>query len=962
MSDGSTYETSLGADQLDTTDGFESSLAERLEGTGLTPEQFDEIRQRPVESYTAAEVEAIRDVRDGVETPPGEVVQRVLTGEVAANYLQNNPVFIPDGSGGQRQIFDPTEAGGFTTRYRDVAELRSPADVIEGLRLDYTDGGYEDRNGRPPYLPDDASIPVLRFPLDQPDNLAIPYGGTTPEGMANMGGDTRQDPPFTGNGFPGSEQHATPEFILSPTELGEVAELWVVDRDGNESLLGAFDPDNGQWNTTPDGDAWLAANEASRTELLAERDAAAGADPATPRPDTTPDADPTSTPDHDADSSTDPDSSPDRDGDPGDPADSPADPRPLTTEQQAILDASTTTPAGRAFFPDEPETQRSAQTVAPDPDGRRTYDLHGDQQNVFIGDQTLDAAGFADIVRADPDWNGEAIRLLSCDTGGLPDGFAADLARELGVEVLAPTQMGWANADGSLFSSSGTQDADGNWTPADPPDGTWQAFQPDGTTTDFSDGPYLGDSAAEGGPDDARARANTRSTNQVPDYVPPVMDPNVPPVPVLLGPNQRFADAVPNPEPNTWYRVDLEFENAQGSLEIKTVGDYFVGERCADTGRPKLEYVTAAVPNESPGKSADAYFPPGGATGPALGAIDLLLDPEVVYNVADGHGNQRFRTDGEAEPPPAVTWDVPDAALPNEGSSDIPPGEASEDTRSAPSPPFTVVLTEEWNPQEGSFTSGWGARPEEDRPANAQITLNRPNGDGWHATIFTDDAGNISRILTWAGPHENLFNPELGNRETMHFHHEHTTASDVQPRTGAPIPNVVYGVVDPPKIGESPGDPRWLFHTDEKGNTAAASGAFDYDKSHRHARESAIQLAVGQVASKNEYSGVMEAAGGHIFGHAAAGISERVNYMAQWAAQNATFGQHFIPTSWGEMENHLKAIAGPDLRVDRFDFWADRNGRETPEAVHVRFQLTMGDPPVTSTHLRSFPNVPPTVP
>ncbi|ASO18473.1 hypothetical protein FHR81_002881 [Actinoalloteichus hoggarensis] len=959
LSDGSTYDTSLGADQLDSAGGFESELAERLEGTGLTPEQFDELRQRPVENYTAEEVAAIRDVRDGVEAPAGEVVQRVLTSEVAANYLRNNPVFIPDGSGGRLQIFDPTKANGFTTRYRDVAELRGPADVIEGLRLDYTDLGYEERNGRPPYLPDDASIPVLRFPLDQPDNLTIPYGGTTPEGQMIMGGDARQDPPFTGNGFPGSEHHAIPEFQLSPTEFGEIAELWVVDREGDERLLAAFDPDSGQWSTTPHGEAWLSANDTARADLLAERDAASTtpttdvdpADGATRRRETASSPDSTS-PAEPADRAG------DRDG-PPDGADGSVETPSPAPDPAALLAASATTPAGRAFFPDEPETSRSAMDVAPDPDGRRTYDLHGDRQHVFIGDQTLTAAEFADVVRADPDWNGEAIRLLSCDTGGLPDGFAAQLARELGVEVLAPTEMGWVGADGSVFSAEGVQNADGDRIPTDPPGGRWDTFHPDGTSAEFGEGgPYLSDAPADpAAPEDARPRANTRSSDQVADYLAPPRDPDVPPVPVLLAPGQRFGDVVPDPDPNTWYRAEIQFEDADGDLRTRPLGDFFVGSD--EAGPARLEYVSSTVPNEGLGTDSQAYFPPGDATGPVLGALGLVLDPGVVYDVIDGYGRQRFRTDDLAEPPRAVTWDGETTP-----SGDAPEGteRSTDDTTPEPSSTPVTTRTEEWNPREGAFTVEWADRAPEDRPANAEITLLQPDGS-WHATIYTDGAGNISRVHTWAGPVDGLYNPELGNKSTMHFHHDETKADPhLKNREGAPIGNVVFGVIKPPEAGETPGEPRWLFHTDERGYTSAASGKLDFDKLSQHARYKIVQQILGHVGTDNEYKGLgLFFQGGHIFGHAAGGINERIALIPQWRKQNATFGRFLTADGWGEMENDLRET--PDITVDAFDFWADRaDGKETPTVIHIRFQITMGDPPVTSTHLRSFPNVPSATP
>jgi hypothetical protein len=45
---------------------------------------------------------------------------------------------------------------------------------------------------------------------------------------------------------------------------------------------------------------------------------------------------------------------------------------------------------------------------------------------------------------------GDKIRLLSCSTGEISNGFAQGLAHKLGVEVLAPTKILWANEFGQL--------------------------------------------------------------------------------------------------------------------------------------------------------------------------------------------------------------------------------------------------------------------------------------------------------------------------------------------------------------------------------------------------------------------------------------------------------------------------------------------------------------------------------
>jgi collagen type III alpha len=74
-------------------------------------------------------------------------------------------------------VFDFSHANGFTTRYADTAMLTTPAALFAGLRLDYSDQSYIDRNGRPPYRPDDASCAVLRFSLRDTRSLTPAFGG-----------------------------------------------------------------------------------------------------------------------------------------------------------------------------------------------------------------------------------------------------------------------------------------------------------------------------------------------------------------------------------------------------------------------------------------------------------------------------------------------------------------------------------------------------------------------------------------------------------------------------------------------------------------------------------------------------------------------------------------------------------------------------------------------------------------
>ncbi|WP_446224377.1 hypothetical protein ACTWPB_04050 [Nocardia sp. IBHARD005] len=150
----------------------------------------------------------------------------------------------------------------------------------------------------------------------------------------------------------------------------------------------------------------------------------------------------------------------------------------LSPELQQIFDIGLDTPAGRAYYaPSDTRLRNSALSLSPTP-GRYTLDLHGSPQSASVDGTSLSAADLAALVRADPNWNGEPIHLFSCNTGQESDGFAQQLATELGVDVYAPTELAWGYPDGSSVVSSGYTDSNNQTWPRIPPDGTWQLFNP----------------------------------------------------------------------------------------------------------------------------------------------------------------------------------------------------------------------------------------------------------------------------------------------------------------------------------------------------------------------------------------------------------------------------------------------------------------------------------------------------
>jgi hypothetical protein len=121
----------------------------------------------------------------------------------------------------------------------------------------------------------------------------------------------------------------------------------------------------------------------------------------------------------------------------------------------------------------------AAKTVPADP-GHYTVDMHGNPNNVFVGNNALTPNDLADLLENDPNWNqAQPIRLMACETGQDPNGFAQQLADRLGVPVKAPDQLGWSDTLGNTFSASAAgRDQWGNLIPTHPPDGAWVTFQP----------------------------------------------------------------------------------------------------------------------------------------------------------------------------------------------------------------------------------------------------------------------------------------------------------------------------------------------------------------------------------------------------------------------------------------------------------------------------------------------------
>jgi hypothetical protein len=140
------------------------------------------------------------------------------------------------------------------------------------------------------------------------------------------------------------------------------------------------------------------------------------------------------------------------------------------------------TSGGRAYYDESEnghEMRGMASLLAPFP-GEYTVDMHGSTAHVSVGGTQLDASELAELIRADQAWQGQPVRLFSCDTGKGSDPIAARLAHELGVQVTAPDALAYSNAMGESWVAAAWKDKDlGELVvrvPGKP--GHWRTFDP----------------------------------------------------------------------------------------------------------------------------------------------------------------------------------------------------------------------------------------------------------------------------------------------------------------------------------------------------------------------------------------------------------------------------------------------------------------------------------------------------
>jgi len=196
--------------------GRNPEVQSRLSPDLSTMPKFHSLRLLWPGAVPSAQRAVLKQLRDSLTYPANSTpLQKVLKVTDMNKYLNGT--------------FDPSIFG-FQAVVNDVASLITPAQIIEGLRLDYS-GGFQN----------ETQVGILTYRQQPGVTLTTPYS------IANGG--TRTDPyPFAGNGFTATiKANAIPEWILpsSGISVQEGDTLTLVLADGTRVLQATFQ--SGHW-------------------------------------------------------------------------------------------------------------------------------------------------------------------------------------------------------------------------------------------------------------------------------------------------------------------------------------------------------------------------------------------------------------------------------------------------------------------------------------------------------------------------------------------------------------------------------------------------------------------------------------------------------------------------------------------------------------------------------------------
>ena len=206
---------------------------------GLNRPDHDRLRLSTADVLTEPEAKEVIAVRSEMTASRGQVMTKVLHPDMLDAYLDN----VPDING---RPFNADQVAGFVARGKDVADFRTPSQLRDGLALD--DGGA----GWTPIKADADRAYQLRYRQPDEPDVPIAFGGRSDavaEHMKTLSGNEglpiQNGEPFLGTGYTGGG--GVPEFLSRGVGFDKRAEIWQVNRDGSESLLGVFNEQTRQW-------------------------------------------------------------------------------------------------------------------------------------------------------------------------------------------------------------------------------------------------------------------------------------------------------------------------------------------------------------------------------------------------------------------------------------------------------------------------------------------------------------------------------------------------------------------------------------------------------------------------------------------------------------------------------------------------------------------------------------------
>jgi hypothetical protein len=184
---------------------------------GFDEGEFLVLMQKPCKALTSEEAATLEKIRNSVPMPDAETpLQKIINPKYADSYLDGSFINYKNGA-----------IEGCVTTVESSAPLKTPKDLYEGLRLDFS--------GTPFGIADDSMI-AIRFTSKDAASLKIPYG----EGMPHPADIPKMEYPFTGNGFTASTNgRIVPEFY-SEGVLPKSARLIEIRSDGTEILRAEY--------------------------------------------------------------------------------------------------------------------------------------------------------------------------------------------------------------------------------------------------------------------------------------------------------------------------------------------------------------------------------------------------------------------------------------------------------------------------------------------------------------------------------------------------------------------------------------------------------------------------------------------------------------------------------------------------------------------------------------------------